>query len=111
MATEDTQRPPTDRLPESVVDDILASDRRCIALEVLSERDEPVVIDDLAAAVLARERETTPDEIPRSDRTAIRGEFFEKHLPKLTATDVVGYDSMLGTIELTADEEITERLS
>ena len=111
MATSDTPMGSGSRLPEEVIEDILAADRRRIALEILAERDQPVVIDDLATAVRARELETDPTSISKTERRAVRDEFFAKHLPKLTATTVVTYDSMLGTLSLSADERVTATLS
>jgi hypothetical protein len=110
MATGD-QQDGTDQLPEAVVEDILAAERRRTALSILAERDEPVVIDDLAATVLAHERGTEPDAVPRSDRKVARDEFFARHLPKLTATGVVKYDSMVGTLRLADQEQIADHLA
>ena len=111
MATSDTPVGGASRLPDEVVADILEADRRRIALEILAEREEPIVIDDLAAAVRARELGTEPDAVSRSDRRTVRDEFFETHLPKLTATEVVTYDSMVGTLSLSPDEHVTSTLS
>jgi hypothetical protein len=105
MVATDTSRPSRDqRLPDDVVADILGSDRRRYALETLAERDDAMTVDDLAAVVRARERDTSPDAISREERQRVRAEFFQRHLPKLIATDTVRYDSMLGTVEL-ADRE------
>jgi len=110
MATgSDSHGAPTD-LPEHVVTDLLAAERRRIALSYLAERDGPVALDDLAAVVRAREQNTTPDAVTESERRAVREEFFETHLPKLTATDVVEYDSMIATVAL-ADDRILAHLS
>ncbi|WP_336337991.1 DUF7344 domain-containing protein [Haloarcula brevis] len=87
-------------LPEEVVEDLLANDSRRRALSILAARDEPMVVADLAAAVLAAERGTEPAAVPRSERESLTEELFTEHLPKLTATDVVAYDSMVGTVEL-----------
>jgi len=110
MATGDRQDG-TDQLPEAVVEDILAAERRRIALSILADRDDAVVIDDLAATVLAHERGTEPDAVPRSECKAVRDEFFATHLPKLTATEVVEYDSMVGTLRLPDEEQITDHLA
>lgn len=98
------------RLPDEVVEDILEADRRRIALEILDEREDPVVIDDLAAAVRARELDTDPESVPTEERREIRDEFFADHLPKLTATEVVSYNSLLGTLTLADDQRVTEAL-
>lgn len=110
MATGDTSPTHTERLPDPVVEDLLEADRRRIALAVLADRSEPIAIDDLAGAVLARERDTTPAAVPAAERRAVRDEFFAEHLPKLTATDVVRYDSTVGTVELSTGTDIVDRL-
>ncbi|MDT3434715.1 hypothetical protein [Haloarcula sp. 1CSR25-25] len=88
------------RLPEEVVDDLLSDDTRRRALSILADRDEPVVVTDLAAAVLAAERDIEPAAVPDTDRTALTEELFTEHLPKLMATGIVAYDSMVGTVEI-----------
>ena len=102
MVPSDTDGVPRERrLPADVVADLLEADRRRYALEALSREEAPVSIDDLAAHVRAHERNTTPQAIAREERAEVREEFFQRHLPKLTATEVVRYDPMLGTVELT----------
>ncbi|EMA07732.1 hypothetical protein SAMN05443574_10668 [Haloarcula vallismortis] len=87
-------------LPENVVADLLSDDIRRHALVILAERDEPVVVSDLAAAVLAAERGIEPAAVPDAARDELTEELFTEHLPKLTATDIVTYDSMVGTVEI-----------
>ncbi|MBX0323564.1 hypothetical protein EGH21_11040 [Halomicroarcula sp. F13] len=87
-------------LPDSVVDDLLEADSRRLALSILDERDRPVVVGDLAAAVVARRRGVPESAVSDVDREAMREELFTEHIPKLTATGVVEYDSMVGTVEL-----------
>ena len=98
-----TQDPDTERdgpLPPDVVADLLADERRRRALEILDRRDRPVVVGDLARAVLATERNVPEAEAPDDEVDAVRAELYRDHLPKLTATGVVAYDSMVGTVEL-----------
>ena len=97
-------------LPDDVVADLLDVERRRRALEVLSRQETAMVIDDLAAAVRARETETSPDAIESEERQRVRDELFQRHLPKLTATDVVRYDSMLGTVQLADTESVVDAL-
>ena len=87
-------------LPEEVVADLLSNDTRRCALSILADRDEPVVVSDLAAAVLAAERDIEPAAVPDTVRDDLTEELFTEHLPKLTATGVVEYDSMVGTVEI-----------
>jgi DNA-binding transcriptional ArsR family regulator len=87
-------------LPDTVVDDLLSDETRRRALSILADRGEPMVVNELAAAVLAAERDVEPTAVPDTDRDDLTEELFTEHLPKLTATDVVAYDSMVGTVEI-----------
>ena len=87
-------------LPDPVVEDLLETARRRHLLRALAEADEPVPLDDLAGAVRARERGTAPESIPAGERRDLRREFLATDVPKLTATGVATYDSMLATLEL-----------
>jgi hypothetical protein len=107
MATANGPHP--EELPEAVVNDLLAAERRKVALSYLAEQDDPVALDDLAAVVRARELGVPPEAVSEGDRRAVREEFFETHLPKLTATDIVDYDSLVATVTLT-DDRLVEHL-
>lgn len=93
-----------DRLPDSVVADLRESDRRRHALSVLAERSESLPVSDLARHVVARERGEQTDAVPDEEVDAARRDLFQRHLPKLTATGVVRYDSLVGTVELATDD-------
>ena len=69
-----------------------------------------MIVDDLAAVVRAREIGAAPDAIGKEERERVRDDFFQRHLPKLTATDVVRYNSMLGTVELTSPDSVDQIL-
>lgn len=97
-------------LPDDVVADILEAERRRYALEVLSQQEAEMVVDDLAAVVRARETGSSPDAIEQAERQQVRDDFFQHHLPKLTATDVVRYDSVLGTVELVNPEPFDDAI-
>ncbi|WP_254271461.1 DUF7344 domain-containing protein [Haloarcula marina] len=107
MATRSTDTRP-DELPESVVADLLATESRRAALSVLYDRGSPMVVEDLATAIVARERRVPESAVPAADRDAMREELYTEHIPKLTATGVVEYDSMVGTVEL-ARRDVAER--
>lgn len=111
MGTSDTDGQPADlELPDDVVADLLSDDRRRYALETLSRRDSPMVIDDLAAVVRARETDTNQEDVEQAERQQVRDDFFQRHLPKLTATEVVRYNSMLGTVELVNPDPVSDAL-
>jgi len=100
MATTRSTDPSGQGLPEEVIEDLLSDDTRRRALSILADRGEPTVVRELAAAVLATERNIEPAVVPDTDRDKLTEELFTEHLPKLTATGVVTYDSIVGTVEL-----------
>ncbi|MFC6757962.1 MULTISPECIES: DUF7344 domain-containing protein [Haloarcula] len=103
MATQNADSDIGSDLPPAVVEDLLSDDTRRRALAIIADRDEPVVVSDLAAAVVA-DREGCPvSAVPESEREAMAAELFTDHIPKLMATEVVAYDSMLGAVELRTD--------
>jgi len=93
-------------LPAAVVKDILDSKRRRLVLACLAESDGPMVVDDIAGAVCAREGVDPTD---HEMREAVQRDIYERHLPKLTATGVAEYDSMRGAVEL-LDDGLVDRL-
>jgi hypothetical protein len=107
MATDGT-RATSEGLPRDVIDDLLGDERRQVLLVCLLAQGGRMVVEDLAARVQAREAGTDPEAVEAGRRRAVREEIFQHHLPKLTATGVVEYDSMLGTMEL-EEPSIAER--
>ncbi|AQL43901.1 hypothetical protein BV210_14840 [Halorientalis sp. IM1011] len=87
-------------LPPHVVDGLLASRRRRRSLRLLREAEEPVVVGDLAERLAGSE----------ADPRRVRAELYQCHLPRLTATGVVAFDSLLGTVEFTGGPRLTARL-
>jgi len=96
---------PTDRVPDEVVADLLADDRCRRVLAELVTADDPLAVDDLARAILARERGVEPAAVDDEAAAALREEIFQCSLPRLTPTGLVDYDSMLGTVALGTDDE------
>lgn len=87
-------------VPAAVTDDILSSRRRCLLVTALAAAGGDAVVEDLAAAVFAAE-EGGPTETDPQACDDVARELYENHLPKLTATELVEYDSMLGRVRLT----------
>ena len=50
--------------------------------------------------IRANERGIDPEDVDDAERASARDEIFEIHLPKLTATELVEYDSLLGKVRL-----------
>jgi hypothetical protein len=92
-----------------VVTDLLSVDRRRILLSVLGDAGGPMIVEALAAAVAAKEQETTPASVDPATLDAAREDIYDRHLPKLLATGVVEYDSMRCAVRLT-DESVLARL-
>jgi hypothetical protein len=104
MAVDTHDRPESvGDLPGRVVADILADERRRVLLSCLARRGE-MAVDDLAAELLSREDESVSEE----NRRRMRAEIYQTHLPKLTATGVVRYDSLRGTVVLARPELVRQ---
>lgn len=93
-------RPQEPEIPTEVLEDVLSAPRRRLVVRTLAERDRPVALSDVAAAVCAGERGTSPSTVPVEDCRAVREDIYQHHLPKLTATGLVEFDSMRGTLQL-----------
>ena len=105
--SEPAQSDGAGRLPAGVVSDLLDSERRKHLIAVLAEAEEPLPVADLARRVRARERGADPDTLSEESVRNARQEIYHEHLPKLTAVEVVTYDSLVGTVELsTADRRL-----
>ena len=101
MAAESQQNGETDGdLPGTVVEDLLASGRRRTALSCLRDHGGEMVVADLAACICARERGTAAEEVRETEREALYDELYDEHLPKLTATEVVTFDSLRDSVTL-----------
>lgn len=77
--------------------DLLADERRRLALAALAERSAPVALESLAADVAAREANgasPSPDEI---DRMAVS--LHHVHLPRAADLDVIDYDADANRVE------------
>lgn len=80
----------TDDLTESERHRLLEVDRRRYALDALAEYEEPLDLEDLAAAVA--EREDDLDEENPSALSAMATALHHIHLPKLSEAGVIEYD-------------------
>ncbi len=98
----------TGGLPSAVIDDLLSAEHRRLALSILADRGEPMVVESLAAAVVAAREDCPEAAVSEAARQSMADELYADHIPKLTATGVVTYDSMKGAVEL-ARPGIVER--
>lgn len=90
-----------DDLPDAVRADLLSSKRRCRILHALAAAGGEVSVTDLAVETCALETGRSPERIEPEAIETIRYEIYERHLPKLTLTGVVEYDSALDKLRLT----------
>lgn len=88
------------RLPEAVVEELLDDPRRRTMLRSLWIHDGPIPMIQLAANVIAHERSIPPDAVSAEDRQRVCENLYEHHLPKLTATTVLRYNSRQASVEL-----------
>lgn len=100
MAVDSSSTDGPHGLPESVIDDLLADPRRGMMLRLLHERDGPVTVTQLAADIIAHERCVDVDDAPRSECQRVAENLYEHHIPKLTATAVVRYNSRQASLAL-----------
>lgn len=100
MGTQQASTGTETELPSAVVRDLFAADSCRRALSILARRGEPMVVEDLARAVVADREDCPPSAVTTADRDAMADELLTEHIPKLTATRVLRYDSMLGAVEL-----------
>ena len=92
-------------LPEDVIEDLVADEGCRAVLSHLAAREDPATVDDLARALAAREAGVPEDAVADEAVTTHREALFQRHLPKLTPTGVVEYDSLLCTVALDTDDE------
>lgn len=99
------------RLPEMVIEELLAEPYRRAMLQSLRAHDGAVTVRQLALHVVARERSISPDAVPPQARDRARERLYKHHLPKLTATGVVRYNSRNASVELDrAADQLLDRL-
>lgn len=97
-----------ERLPETVVEDLLDDPRRRAMLRLLGTHDGSIRMTQLAARVIANERSIPIDAVSLEERRRVCDTLYEYHLPKLTATAVLRYNSRQASVEL--DEKATQLL-
>jgi len=96
-----TDEPPHETdgpLPESVVDEVLESPRRCALLSAVLTADDPIPVVDIAKQIAADEQGVDPKEIDADDYRPVKETIYDDHLPKLTALQVVEFDSLLASV-------------
>ncbi|UPM43714.1 DUF7344 domain-containing protein [Halocatena salina] len=99
------------RLPETVIEELLAEPYRRTVLQSLRAADGEITVRQLATRVVARERSVRPEAVPARKRERAQERLYEHHLPKLTATDVIQYNSRNASVELgEAADQLLDRV-
>lgn len=88
VQSDNDGRQTANQLSESERHRLLSSGRRRVVLDVLSERDTPIRLEELATAVASRTDGAATDQAV--ERTTI--ELHHCHLPKMADLGVVAYD-------------------
>ena len=85
----------TTKLAEEDHHRLLASERRRLTLEVLSDRPSSVALDELAAEVAAREHENAGERATETVAVSLH----HVHLPKMANLGALSYDPETNQIE------------
>lgn len=93
-------------LDEATRHRLLACERRRIALELIADRQNPLALDELAAAVAAAQADAETKD--RSDRRRTRIALHHVDLPLLAAAGVCEYDRDAHSVE--PDPSVLDRL-
>lgn len=80
---------------------LLSDQRRRSVGSLLSERDSPIALRQLAAAVASREGGADTGEVSPETADAIATTLHHVHLPKLAAAGVIDYDAEANTVTST----------
>ena len=93
-----------ERLDETVVFEILSSERRRLAIQFLRDSEERVEVNDIAEYIAEHETGESPP--PKDSRKTVYVSLHQTHLPKMDDLNIVGYDT--DTKEVTLDESFRD---
>lgn len=96
----------TDVRSTDTIHDLLSSRRRRHVVVALSERNPPIALRELAAAVASREAETDSNEVSAEVTDEITVALHHVHLPKLDDADIVDYDAERNAVASARAEEL-----
>ena len=80
-----------DRLDETVVYEILSSERRRHTIDYLRASDKDVEVNDIAEYIAEKETGESPP--PKDSRKTVYVSLHQTHLPKMDDLDIVNYDT------------------
>lgn len=93
-----------DRLDETVVFEILSSERRRLAIEFLRDSQDRVEVNDIAEYIAKDETGESPP--PKDSRKTVYVSLHQTHLPKMDDLNIVNYNTE--TKEVTLDESFSD---
>ena len=93
-----------EHLDETVVFEILSSERRRLAIQFLRDSDQRVEVNDIAEYIAERETGESPP--PKDSRKTVYVSLHQTHLPKMDDLDIISYDT--DTKEVTLDESFRD---
>jgi len=79
------------RLEETVIFEILSSERRRLAIQYLREGENGIEVNDIAEYIAERETGESPP--PKDSRKTVYVSLHQTHLPKMDDLDIVDYDT------------------
>ena len=104
MGEEDEEEDESNRLDETVVFEILSSERRRLAIEFLRDSDGRVEVNDIAEYIAEEETGESPP--PKDSRKTVYVSLHQTHLPKMDDLNIVSYDT--DTKEVSLDESFRD---
>ena len=80
-----------DRLNETVIFEVLSSERRRLTIQFLRESDERVEVNDIAEYIAEHETGESPP--PKDSRKTVYVSLHQTHLPKMDDLNIISYDT------------------
>jgi len=93
-----------DRLDETVIFEVLSSERRRLAIQFLRDSEDDIEVNDIAEYIAERETGESPP--PKDARKTVYVSLHQTHLPKMDDLDIVSYDT--DTKEVSLDESFRD---
>lgn len=93
-----------DRLDETVIFEILSSERRRLAIQFLRDSEDDIEVNDIAEYIAEQETGESPP--PKDARKTVYVSLHQTHLPKMDDLDIVSYDT--DTKEVSLDDSFRD---
>lgn len=90
---------------------LLSDPRRRSVVAVLSDRDPPIALPELATAVASRETESESNDHSAETLEAVSTELHHDHLPRLDDVDIIDYDPEASAVTAARTERLTSVVS